>query len=69
MRCCTFKIKTNSEIPLITKLADAQKILGNTTSYRMLSEDIYAAQIYEQVAAAKFKQPFRSEYSRETVRI
>lgn len=63
------KIKANSEIPLIAKLADAQKMLGNKHSYHMLLEDIHAAQIYEQVASAKFGQPFRSEYSREIIRI
>ncbi|MFT3983675.1 MAG: nucleotidyltransferase family protein [Lachnospiraceae bacterium] len=62
-------IKANSEIPLIAKLADAQKILGNKNSYHMLLEDIHAAQIYEQVVCAKFGQPFRSEYSREIIRI
>lgn len=63
------KIKANSEIPLIAKLADAQKTLQSTNAYRMLLEDIHVAQIYEQVASAKFRQPFRSEYSREIILI
>lgn len=63
------KIKANSEIPLIAKLADSRKLLGNNNSYRMLLEDIHSAQIYEQVASAKFGQPFRSEYSREIIRV
>ena len=62
------EIKTNSKIPLISKLADAQKLLS-TPAYQMLLADIHAADLYEQTACMKYRQPFQSEYSREIIRI
>ena len=43
-------IKENSEIPLITKLADAEKVLDED-SYLMLKQDIQISQLYHGVSA------------------
>ena len=60
------QIKQKSEIPLISKVKDAVSTL-DTTSLKMLYSDIYAADLYEQIAAQKFSHPFRSEYAQEIV--
>lgn len=62
------EIKAHADIPLISKLADARKLLS-TLSYQMLLADIHAADLYEQTACMKYRQPFQSEYSREIIRI
>lgn len=62
------QIKQKSEIPLISKVKDAVSTL-DTTSLKMLYSDIYAADLYEQIAAQKFSHPFRSEYTQEIIKI
>lgn len=62
------QIKAYSKIPLISKLADAGKLLS-AHSYQMLLTDIHAADLYEQTACMKYKHSFQSEYSREIIRI
>lgn len=55
-------IKENASIPLITKLANADKILS-APALAMLKKDIARSNIYNSVAAAKSRQPMRNEYS------
>ncbi|MBQ7581972.1 MAG: nucleotidyltransferase family protein, partial [Lachnospiraceae bacterium] len=62
------EIKKNSSIPLISKLKDAPSYLDDT-SMKMLQTDIFAAELYEQIACQKFAHPFRSEYTQEIVKI
>ncbi len=62
------EIKKNSTIPLISKLKDAPSSLDDT-SQKMLQSDIFAAELYEQVACSKFSHPFRSEYTQEIIKI
>lgn len=61
-------IKHNGSIPLISKLKDAPSYL-NETSLKMLRSDVFAADLYEQIASQKFHHPFRSEYTQEIIRI
>ena len=55
-------IKAKSSIPLISKLADAERILEDR-AYKMLKYDIYVTDLYNSVAAGKSRQPMRNEYS------
>lgn len=59
-------IKRNSHVPLISKLADAHKVLSKD-SFDMLSIDIFSADLYEQVLSAKKSTFPRSEFTREIV--
>lgn len=61
-------IKHNGTVPLVSKLKDAPSYLDET-SLKMLRSDIFAADLYEQIASQKFHHPFRSEYTQEIVRI
>ena len=61
------KIKKNSSIPLVTKLASVDKL--STSAKSQLEKDIYASNLYETVLANKFKTPFRNEYEHPIVRI
>lgn len=61
------EIKEHSSIPMISKLADAQKIL-DARAYEMLNREITASHVYEAVKAQKFgeeKSPIKNEYTRE----
>lgn len=61
------EIKKQSSIPLISKLANAQKIL-EPGAYEMLQKEILASHIYESVKAQKFSEecsPARNEFTRE----
>lgn len=60
-------LKERSEIPLISKLADAKWLLDKP-ELSMLEDDIRIAHIYEAVAARKFDQPFQNEYQRKIIR-
>lgn len=61
-------IKQNGNIPLVSKLKDASSYL-DATSLKMLRSDIFAADLYEQIASQKFHHPFRSEYTQEIIRL
>ena len=60
--------KKKTSIPLITKLADASKILSED-GMAQLEKDIQVSHIYEMVVSSKFNQPFRNEYKRQIVKI
>lgn len=55
-------IKANSSIPLITKLADAEKLL-DADAFSMLREELRINQIYQCVSATKNACPMRNELS------
>jgi predicted nucleotidyltransferase len=64
-------IKAHSSIPLISKLADADRQL-TPLGMKMLDKDIYASHIYEMVTQHKFHTPSLSEtneYRRQIIRI
>lgn len=54
-------LKQNSRIPLITKLADAQKLLPET-AWKLLEKELVINRIYESTAAVKSQQPLQNEY-------
>ncbi len=54
-------IKKNAGIPLVTKLADAEKILDQT-AYETLKKELRINSVYESTAALKSKQPMVNEY-------
>ena len=62
------KIKKNTSIPLITKLADASKLLSEE-GMAQLEKDIHVSHIYEMIVSSKFNQPFRNEYTRKIVKL
>lgn len=55
-------IKKNTSIPLITKMADAEKLL-NTCGKKMLYQDIFAADLYRKLQEIKFKTSLANEYT------
>lgn len=55
-------IKGNSSIPLITKLADAEKSL-NTCGKKMIWQDILAANLYRKLQEEKFHIKLPNEYT------
>lgn len=59
-------IKRCAGVPMISKLSDAGSIL-NENVLRMLHQDIFAAELYEQVLSSKKRTFPRSEYTREIV--
>ena len=65
-------IKKNTEIPLLSKLADAEKQLA-PTGLSMLEKDVYASHIYQSVVRNKFpvENPLSeiSEYKRPIIKI
>ncbi len=62
------EIKNHSDIPLISKLADAKNILGEH-ALTMLEGDIQSAHIYDTLVTEKFHSATVSEFSREIVRV
>lgn len=59
-------IKRNSEIPLLSKLADAKTILDKN-ELSMLAEDIQAAHIYNAIVTDKFGVQMKNEFTKNIV--
>lgn len=59
-------IKENTSIPLITKLADADKLL-NDKAYAMLKEELQINQVYQCVVATRNAYPMKNELSTPVV--
>lgn len=59
-------IKENSSIPIISKLADAERIL-NASGNALLNQDIRCAHIYESVYAAKTGKTAHNEYRQSPI--
>ncbi|MBR1691222.1 MAG: nucleotidyltransferase [Lachnospiraceae bacterium] len=62
------KIKKNTSIPLITKPADAAKLL-DPNGLAQFEKDIEVSHIYEMIAASKFGHPIRNEYKRQVIKL
>ena len=60
-------IKEHSDIPLISKLADAGKLIDRENGHKMLSADIRASHIYSLLMQQKFGGPLQNEYKRQIV--
>jgi predicted nucleotidyltransferase len=55
-------IKEHSDIPLITKVADAEQILSKAV-WKMFQNDISVSNVYASVASLVAKQPMKNEYT------
>lgn len=62
------EIKNKAKIPIITKAADAEKMLSKDILVHW-EQDIKAANLYETVAAYKFKRKFVHEYQQGIVMV
>lgn len=62
------EIGNKSTIPLISKLADASKILSDRELH-YLEHDIFCSHVYESIVAAKSGNAIRNEYQREIIRL
>ena len=60
------EIKKHTSLPLVSKLSNADGLLSQDALW-LLSKDIFAADVYEQVLAQKKGTTPRSEYAREMV--
>ncbi len=60
-------LKSSSNVPLITKLAQTEKL--SATGLSMLKTDIFAANLYESLITNKYKMPFINEYQQQILRI
>ena len=58
-------LKTTS-IPLLSKLADADKLLS-CTAKKQLAQDIFAAHLYDSTVAQKTGRTLQNEYRRQIV--
>ena len=62
------KIKSAGKIPLITKLAQSQKLLADDPqALRLLQEDIRASLVYDQCFLRKEAYPLKSEFEKQIV--
>lgn len=59
-------IKQNSSIPLVSKLADTKKQLGEN-ALAMLKTDVLASDIYEAVYSQKYKKGLLNEYKQSPI--
>lgn len=55
-------IKDKAQIPIVTKVGDASKTL-NQTGLKMLHEDIFAANLYNQIICHKYNTLMKDEYT------
>ena len=62
------ELKIRSTIPVISKLADADSFLDEE-ALKLLTKDIFAADLYEHIAANKSKKISRNEYTRSIIQI
>lgn len=60
-------VKEHSEIPLLSKLADAGDIIANGNGQKLLAADIRAAHIYSLLVQQKFGGSIQNEYRRQIV--
>lgn len=56
------KIKKHTRIPLVTKTADASRMLSGTAKL-LFEQDLYASHVRQSLLAAKTGQPVRNEYT------
>jgi len=60
------ELKNCSAVPIISKLADASSLLGED-ALSMLSKDIFAADLYEQIGAIQFHNTAISDYTQNLI--
>lgn len=60
------KIRKNTSIPLISKLADAPGSLDQN-AYEVLEQNIRISHLYEAVCSEKYHRPFQNEYRKQIV--
>ena len=60
------KMKHNSRIPLITKLADAERLLSKE-EYAFLQQDIFCSSIYEAAVCAKKRGTVLNEFRQSPI--
>jgi len=60
-------LKESSQIPVISKLADAEKIIDDPLTLKLLNESLAASELYSTVASLRLGCPFVSEYSKQIV--
>lgn len=61
------QIQKSGDIPLLTKLTKTQSL--SPLGKEMLAFDIRASELYETVAADKYRQPFLSEYQKQIIKV
>ncbi len=61
------KIKADSSIPLISKMADASNLIASETGRKMLAQEIQADDIYRMAVQQKFHVHLPNEYQRQIV--
>ena len=61
------KIKADSSIPLISKMADASNLIASETGRKMLIQEIQADDIYRMVVQQKYHVRLPNEYQRQIV--
>lgn len=59
-------IKQNTSVPLLSKPADAEKLIA-PWGVSMFKKEITASHIYESVISQKFHTPMRNEYTRQII--
>ena len=62
-------IKTNSSIPVISKLTNAFKELDTPTVLSSLEADIHASQLYYMMQGQKYRHIAKNEFSQEIIRL
>lgn len=60
-------VKERTEIPLLSKLADADDLIDSTNGKKMLAADIRAGHIYSLLVQQKFGGPIRNEYRSQVI--
>ena len=62
------ELKNTSQVPIISKLADASSYLNEQALF-LLEKDIFAADLYSQICANKISQFASSEYTKPIIRL
>ena len=60
-------VKKRTEVPLLSKLADADNLIDNKNGQKMLAADIRAGHIYSLLVQQKFGGPIRNEYCSQVI--
>lgn len=60
-------MKAHTDIPLLSKLADANDLITSENGRRMLEQDIKTSHIYALAVQHKFHQNFQNEYQKQLV--
>lgn len=60
-------IKSNTSIPLLSKLADAENCISSENGKKMLHQDIGTSHIYDLLIHQKFHQSLQNEYAKPMV--